>query len=63
MMKLVKVFVEPRVVKDSVTPVCDIVLPNENQRCLYQKPKVSMFCVIKIDTGPSPIHNPTGHRR
>ena len=38
-------------------------LPNENKRCLYQKPQISMCCVIKINTSVSPIHNPTSHRR
>ena len=35
MVKLVKVFVEPRVVKDSVTPVCDIVLNGDKIYIIY----------------------------
>ena len=35
MVKLVKVFVEPRVVKGSVTPVCDIVLNGDKIYIIY----------------------------
>lgn len=61
MMQFVKVFVEPRPVENTVTPVSDVILPYKHDGKLNHQPKVAVFGWIKVDFTVAVIHDPTSY--